>query len=198
MMCSPEAIWQRQSKLPSSRTKYLKDEEDVPSSIILPVCVSITPAPVSEWLYMIATSKPSQNFLSPTNTTINHAAIITKQPPHTIQSNAQHQTTSTMTDESTQGNMSADNAIPIMTTSFSADTSTSNDSALNPQDAMTASHSALFGLTGQYSPTKFAGSGPGSGIIGTSGVKGKHNSIFSMDAGGLAGKKTAVEIEKSS
>lgn len=43
-------------------------------------------------------------------------------------------------------------------------------------DAKPGSHSALFGLTPQDKPSQNAGSGPGSGVIGTSGHAGKHNS----------------------
>lgn len=109
-----------------------------------------------------------------------------------------------MTDRSTQGVLSSDNTATSVditssaqpdTSTFSAesntDTSTSNTTNANP-----TSHSALFGLTGQSSPTKFAGSGPGSGVIGTSGVKGKHNSVSTTDGGGLTGGKMGVEVEK--
>lgn len=40
----------------------------------------------------------------------------------------------------------------------------------------TASHSAQFGLTPQSKPTQHAGSGPGTGIEGTTGVSGYVNS----------------------
>lgn len=41
----------------------------------------------------------------------------------------------------------------------------------------TESHSAVFGLEPQSQPTQNAGSGPGSGIEGTSGVAGHKNSV---------------------
>lgn len=41
----------------------------------------------------------------------------------------------------------------------------------------TESHSALFGLKPQDKPTTNAGSGPGSGIEGTTGVAGHKNSV---------------------
>lgn len=46
----------------------------------------------------------------------------------------------------------------------------------------TESHSALFGLNPQSKPTQNAGSGPGSGIEGTTGVKGHKNSVASSAA----------------
>lgn len=46
----------------------------------------------------------------------------------------------------------------------------------------TESHSALFGLNPQSKPTQNAGSGPGSDIEGTTGVKGQKNSVASSAA----------------
>ena len=59
-------------------------------------------------------------------------------------------------------------------------------------DAKPGSHSALFGLDGQKGPSTTAGSGAGSGIIGTSGHSGAANkgsvtetsTVGGMDQGG--------------
>lgn len=51
-------------------------------------------------------------------------------------------------------------------------------------DQQIESHSAQFGLDPQSKPTQNAGSGPGSGIEGTTGVKGHKNSVVSSGAGG--------------
>ena len=133
-----------------------------------------------------------------------------------------------MTDKSIQGKWSSDTADSAMTTdstitthsAVTTDSTTNTSPAMNTDSAMTnsstrndnissettpssegtktPSYSALFGLTGQSSPTKFAGSGPGSSIIGTTGVEGKHNSVSSTDAGGLTGGKTEADGKKSS
>jgi len=55
---------------------------------------------------------------------------------------------------------------------------------------MTESHSAQFGLEPQDKPTQNAGSGPGSGIEGTSGVAGHKNS--SAGTTGPADQETNV------
>lgn len=47
----------------------------------------------------------------------------------------------------------------------------------------TESHSAVFGLDPQSEPTKNAGSGPGTGIEGTTGVKGHKNSTAKTVSG---------------
>ena len=113
-------------------------------------------------------------------------------------------TDSTMNIESAMNTTSATNASSAMNTDSAMNTSfldndnISVDAAPNTEITQTPSHSALFGLTGQSSPTKFAGSGPGSSIIGTTGVKGKHNSVSSTDAGGLTGGKTEADGKKSS
>lgn len=54
----------------------------------------------------------------------------------------------------------------------------------------TASHSELFGLTGQKRPSTTAGSGPGTGIIGTSGHTGAVNK-----AANSVGSQTPVSSE---
>lgn len=54
----------------------------------------------------------------------------------------------------------------------------------------TESHSAQFGLEPQSKPTQNAGSGPGSGIEGTTGVKGHKNSTTGGSS--AADKQTTV------
>lgn len=53
------------------------------------------------------------------------------------------------------------------------------------------SHSAQFGLDPQNKPTQNAGSGPGTGIEGTTGVAGHKNSSAG-DTGGVPDKRTTV------
>lgn len=55
---------------------------------------------------------------------------------------------------------------------------------------MTDSHSAQFGLKPRDKPTQNAGSGPGSGIEGTSGVAGHKNSV--AGTAGTADQNTDV------
>jgi hypothetical protein len=107
-------------------------------------------------------------------------------------------TTSVTNPSSAMNTDSAVNTDSAMNTSFLDNDNISVDAAPSTEITQTPSHSALFGLTGQSSPTKFAGSGPGSSIIGTTGVKGKHNSVSSTDAGGLTGGKTEADGKKSS
>lgn len=52
--------------------------------------------------------------------------------------------------------------------------------------SQTKSHSELFGLEGQSKPSHTAGSGPGSGVLGTSGHAGTHNSV-SAESGANTG-----------
>lgn len=102
-----------------------------------------------------------------------------------------------MTDKLIQDKMSSDAANPATMMASQAKTSTSANAALDTEDAKTTPHSALFGLTGQSSPTKSASAGPGSSIIGTSSVTGKHNSVSLTNSGGLTGGKTEAEVQKS-
>jgi len=71
-----------------------------------------------------------------------------------------------------------------------------SDNAGNPSgqqgDVKTESHSALFGLEGKRPSHAAAGSGAGSGIIGTSGHTGAAKKRASFDAGGLPGAEATT------
>lgn len=56
----------------------------------------------------------------------------------------------------------------------------------------TESHSAVFGLEPQKEPTQNAGRGPGSGIEGTTGVKGHKNSTATTTGGQLPDSDASV------
>lgn len=65
--------------------------------------------------------------------------------------------------------------------------------------AQSDSHSAQFGLNPQSKPTQNAGSGPGSGIEGTTGVKGHKNSVASSttEGGGADAEVGGVNAQYS-
>ena len=102
-----------------------------------------------------------------------------------------------MTDKYTQSTFCSDSADPNTIISSFADSTTSPTTALNAKDVKTESHSALFGLTPQTAPTKHAGSGPGTSITGTTGVKGTQNSALSTDVGRVTSGKPKEEAEKA-